>query len=119
VRARVALALLLAAALPAAPAMAAPEQVQRAEVRWNLGDRLDGRLARSCIRPRGDFSQTGAATGTVDVVARSGAATLSRGELQFRRTRRASRGTRTLRLQRLGVELSGQGGFRRAADRAG
>jgi hypothetical protein len=36
----------------ASTAVAAPETVSRAEVRWRLGDRLDGRLARSCIRPQ-------------------------------------------------------------------
>jgi hypothetical protein len=48
------------------------------------------------------YTHTGAATGAVDVVARTGSATLSAGALQFRRR---------LRLERLGVELAGQGGF--------
>ena len=123
-RARLSLAALLATVLAVAvgapPAMAAPEQVQRAEVRWSLGGIAD-RLARSCVRPRatgggryasGTYAHTGAATGTVvDAVARTGGATLAGGVLQFRRTRRATRATRTLRLERLGVELAGQGGF--------
>jgi hypothetical protein len=123
-RARLSLAVLLAATLAAAswasPAAAAPEQVHRAEVRWSLGERLGDRLARSCVRPRatgggryasGAYSQTGAAIGTVDAVARTGRATLAGGALQFRRTRKATRATRTVRLERLGVEMAGQGGY--------
>ena len=123
-RVRLSLAVVLAATLVSAvsalPAVAAPEQLQRAEVRWSLGQRLGDRLARSCIRPRATggsryagnaYTHNGAATGTVDAAARSGAATLSGGSLQFRRTRRATGATRTLRLQRLGVQLTGRGGY--------
>jgi hypothetical protein len=106
----------------ASTAVAAPETVSRAEVRWRLGDRLDGRLARSCIRPQvtsrsggaytnATYAQNGPATGTVDLGARTGDAVLDRGTLRFAKTRRAARGTRSLPLGRLGVQLTGQGGY--------
>ena len=76
-------------------------------MRWRLGDRLDERLARSCIRPRcvgggsytdATYTQNGPATGTVDATARTGGAVLTRGTLRFAKTRRAARGTRSLTL---------------------
>jgi hypothetical protein len=106
----------------ASTAVAAPETVSRAEVRWRLGDRLDGRLARSCIRPQvtsrsgggyanATYAQNGPATGTVDLTARTGSAVLTKGTLRFAKTRRAARGTRSLPLGRLGVQLTGRGGY--------
>jgi hypothetical protein len=116
------LAATVLAALAAGPAGAAPEQVSRAEIRWRLGDRLDTRLTRSCIRPRarsrsgggytgGAYSHNGNATGTVDAAARTGGATLSSGTLRFAKTRRAARGFRSVSLGHLGVQLEGQGGY--------
>ena len=106
----------------ASTAVAAPETVNRAEVRWRLGDRLDDRLARSCIRPQvtsrsgggytdATYTQNGPATGTVDATSRTGGAVLSQGTLRFAKTRRAARGTRSLPLGQLGVQLAGQGGY--------
>ena len=106
----------------ASTAVAAPETVNRAEVRWRLGDRLDDRLARSCIRPQvtsrsgggytnATYTQNGPATGTIDATSRTGGAVLSQGTLRFAKTRRAARGTRSLPLGQLGVQLTGQGGY--------
>ena len=106
----------------ASTAVAAPETVNRAEVRWRLGDRLDDRLARSCIRPQvtsrsgggytdATYTQNGPATGTVDATSRTGGAVLSQGTMRFAKTRRAARGTRSLPLGQLGVQLTGQGGY--------
>ncbi|MEA2180488.1 MAG: hypothetical protein QOG77_3785, partial [Solirubrobacteraceae bacterium] len=72
--------------------------------------RLDGRLERSCVRPRFAPGPAGA-TGTVDAVARTGGVTLTQGTSRFAKTRRAARGVRSLSLGHLGVQLSGQGGF--------
>ncbi len=112
-----AVAACLAVGVP--PAQAAPEQVTRAEVRWDLGERLDARLERSCVRPRATggrytdatWSRNGAATGTVDAEARTAGVTLGAGTLRFAKTRRAARSVRSLTLGRLGVELSGEGGY--------
>jgi hypothetical protein len=105
----------LAAAVTALTALApgaaaAPETVTRAEVRWTLPERLDGRLQRSCMRPRLTSGPAGA-TGTVDAVARAGGVRLTQGTSRFLKTRRAARGVRSLSLGHLGVQLSGQGGF--------